>query len=159
MSDEVNLERLRLADLHLSDCGKPQLPDGARFVDIYKVLVYNNQIAASTTLPDERQGTHSDTIFFVCSIQALPAASNTLRIQWPDGNYLSNAPERINAAMGMGYYRKVLRNHVPIPPGKQIRMSIVNSQLSTAQVIIIFEGYLRYYLKDRVSPACCVERL
>ena len=159
----INLERLRLADFNLSKCGKPTLPDGARFIDIPKALNYNNPVAPLTLLPDERQGTLSDTVFFLRSIlfaQSAGSGSTYIRIQWPNGNFLSNQPELVNGMMQWGRYRRVLRNPVQIAPGEQIRFSIQNKSASlTAPMFITFDGFLRYYLAPGDSPACCIERL
>lgn len=160
--DGINLERLRLADFNFSKCGRPIMPDGARFVDIPKRLVYNNPLPASTLLPDERQGTHGDTVFFLRALSFIQSGSTGktyLRVQWPNGNFLSNAPELINGAFEWGSYRRVLRNAVQIAPGEQIRFSIQNTGVLAAPILIVWEGFFRYYLAPGTSPACCIERI
>lgn len=161
-TDKVNLERIRLADYNLNACGVPTLPDGSRFVDIPKTLVYNNVILANQFLPDERQGTQSNTLFMLGSIQTQFQNQNIgimVRFQWPNGRYLQNAPVLFNAAYGFGATRKSLRYPVEVPPGEQIRIYLQNTTASATPILIAFEGWLRYYLAPGQSPACCVERL
>jgi hypothetical protein len=161
-ADAIDLERVKLADFQYNQCGRPTMPDGARYIDIPKSLVYNNVIAASGQLPDERQSTHSNTVFMLRSIQAqvTPATINlTVRIQWPDGNFLSNVPTLFYLSYGLGFERRLFRRPVIIRPGEQIRIQFINSTATQAQLVFAFEGVLRYYLKDRTSPACCIDRL
>lgn len=167
-AEGLNLERLRLADFNFTKCGRPVLPDGARYIDIPKVLNYNNVVPPSTTFPDERQGTHSDTVFFLRAISFAQSGSTGLlyvQFQWPNGIFLSNQPELINGAFQWGSYRRVLRAGpknlgVQFAPGQQIRFSLQNKSGGlTAPVFIAFEGYLRYYLAPGTSPACCIEKL
>lgn len=162
MAGSVNLERLRLIDFNLSQCGVPQLPDGARYVEIPKTLVYNNQLAVSAFLPDERQGTQSDTVFILKAIQMLPppTAAVYVRFQWPNGRFLQNVPVEVLVGIGFSEYRKALRRGVLIRPGEQIRISLQNfSAVTVVPIVILFEGFLRYYLKDRVSAPCCISDL
>lgn len=165
-NDQVNLARIRLADYNLSACGVPTLPDGARYVDIPKSLIYNAVVPANTdaathgVLPDERQSTQANTLFMLGSIQAQLATNVKVRFQWPNGRYLQNAPGFINALYANGpRYRKCLRYPVQIPPGTQIRIFLQNTGGTAVQVVFAFEGWLRYYLAPGESPACCVERL
>ena len=168
-SSSVNLERLRLADFNLSQCGVPQLPEGARYVDIIKTLVYNSSLgqagSGSDILPDERQGTHSDTIFILRAIQITSSTTVNpiyVRFQWPNGRYLQNVPVEINVAYpSTGQFRKVLRSGVLIRPGEQIRISLQNfaAASGTVPIVILFEGFLRFYLKGRNSAPCCIADL
>lgn len=166
--DRLALDRIRLADYNLNTCGVPTLPDGSRYVDIPKTLTYNNAVPANTDaathgiLPDERQGTQSNTLFMLGSISVPNGIINIkVRFQWPNGRYLQNAPVILNAAYGNVFpgYRKSLRWPVQIPPGKQIRIYFQNTSGVAVPVYIAFEGWLRFFLAPGESPACCVERL
>lgn len=165
----MNLERLKLADFVLDKCGQPQLPDGMRILPMYRTLTYQQVVSSGQYLPDEKQSTQSDTVFVVSSISIVPITPRVyLRIQWPNGRFLSSAEQQINAAFTYGQQRRGLGAPIPklpgmrgvvCPPGSQIRLTLRNADTAGAEVVILFHGADVYFLRKGSSVPCCVNQL
>jgi len=166
----VNLERLRLSDFVLDKCGRPQLPDGTRILPMYRTLVYQQVVNTGQYLPDEKQSLQSDTIFVVSSISIVTlAAIIYLRIQWPNGRFLTSAEQQINGGFTFGEQRRALCAEIPklpgmrgvvCPPGSQIRLTLRHADTAAAQeVVIAFHGADVYFLKKGSSQPCCIHQL
>lgn len=132
----------------LSKCGRPVPPAGLAFVDIPHSFLYQVTTPANSQVTGNRF-IDGDTIFLVRSIPFLQDSATSVRIQWPDGKFFSNAlePARLNAWFG-SFRRPLTRDSVVCPPGSNIRVSTDTAiGGAVSNVSVLFEGVYRYGLE------------
>lgn len=157
-----DLRAVRPMDLDVDGCGIPQEPLNARYVDLYKVYIYANVLAAAgdpdggDILLDEKKQVDCNADFFLHKITALAAdgtkATNYFaRFQWFNGRYSSNTLQDIQTFRGTCYSQDSNRNTCQqrYPAGQSIKISLQNFEAEPVQVMLYFEGVSRFYLCKR----------
>lgn len=115
------------------------------FTSVYETQLDNTVASGFGTsflfVPGNEQGTPPRYPFLVHAISALVSAAYTyMRIQWPDGHYMSNVPVEIWSMMRTGRNGRLLERPRFTEPGDVIRMELGTQQVAVVQVKIYFEG-------------------
>jgi len=120
-----------------------QLP----FCSIYETQLDNRIASGFGTgflfVPGNEQGTPPKYPFLIHAISALVSQPYTyMRIQWPDGHYLSNVPVDIWSMMQTGRNGRLLERPEFTEPGDVIRMEFGTQRGTEIPVLvkIHFEG-------------------
>jgi hypothetical protein len=121
-----------------------QLP----FTSIFETQI-DNTVASGFGLgfmfvPGNEQGTPPKYPFLIHALSSLVSLPLTyMRVQWPNGHYLSNVPVDIWSMMRTGRNGRLLEKPMFTEPGDVIRMELGTQQISApVQVKIHFEGCL-----------------
>jgi hypothetical protein len=161
----MDAQLLTQADLTLSKCGRPVPPDGVRAVDIPHSLVYNAVLPANVlyTLTGYRS-VPGETVFMLRAFSIVGSTTDNcyIRIQFPDGTFLSNSLDSMSLNALVGSYRRSLSKEVACPVGSQITVvldtSTTGAPSAVLPVAITFEGVYRYLLKNgKLAPATPAE--
>jgi hypothetical protein len=148
-------------DFNLSNCGVPQVPSNARFVDLFTIYTYANVLGAAGSgtdiLLDEKKTVDCRADFILHKITPLgpdaPTAATGyyLRIQWPNGRYSSQVLQDVETMEGVCYTKNCHDETVGIriPAGRDIGIALQNKQNAAQNVTLLFEGVSRFYLCAR----------
>ena len=157
---------LKNADVILSKCGRPMAPRGSAYVDIPTSYLYQTVTQAGTAalIQSEPCVQDGDTNFilralagFNSIVAPLSWPSYSYRIKFPDGSYYNgNWSASVNDwAFARGSYRMAIDGEVVCPPGSEfiIDLSPGANPTNAGNPQILFEGVLRYSVKDRFGKA------
>lgn len=148
-------------DFNLSNCGVPEVPSNARYVDLFTLYAYSNVLGAAGSgtdiLLDEKKVITCDCDFYLHKITALgpnapdPATGYYCRFQWPSGRYSSQVLQDVETMNGVCYTKDSNDKTVGIrfPAGRDIGIALQNKQNVSQNVTILFEGVSRFYLCAR----------
>jgi hypothetical protein len=150
-------------DFNLNDCGVPQVPSNARYVDLFTCYTYSVTLGAAGSgtdiLLDEKKTVDCRCDFILHKITPLgpnapePASGYYLRIQWPNGRYSSQIIQDVETIGGVVYTKDCYdrTQGIRIPAGRDIGIALQNLQNVSQNVTIVFEGCSRFYLCSRRS--------
>lgn len=114
-----------------------QLP----FTSIYETQLDNTGGSSFLFVPGNEQAAPARYPFLIHAMSALVTMPYTyMRVQWPDGHYLSNVPIDIWSMMRTGRNGKLLTRPKFIEPADVIRMELGTGFASTVGVKVFFEG-------------------
>lgn len=148
-------------DFDLDNCGIPQVPSNAKFVDLYRVYAYSNVLGAAGSgtdvLLDEKKTIDCQADFYLHKITPLgpnaplPATGYYCRFQWPNGRYSSQVLQDVQTVNGVCYTKdsEGKTKAIRIPAGRDINIALQNVQNVSQSVTILFEGVSRFYLCSR----------
>lgn len=161
-----DIELLQQADEYLSNCGRPLMPPGTRYVPIPKSFLFQSSHVQNTTETEARE-IYGDTVWLLRAISGL-APNNQIyfRVQYPNGRYLQNQLTTLGQAgggggsctLGNGSARRLISPSVPCPPGSRLLVTLDDRlggrpATSTTSVTILFEGCYIYAIKGSGSQA------
>jgi len=116
-----------------------QLP----FTSFFEVSLNNAGGTAFLSIPGQEQAAPSAYDFLVHQISALVSAPDTyMRVQWPDGRYLSQTPVDIWSMIQTGRNGRLLGRPKFVEKNGVIRMEFGTGQAEVVNVQIFFEGAL-----------------
>jgi hypothetical protein len=117
-----------------------QLP----FTSIFEITLDNTEGSDFLSVPGQEQNAPPKYDFLIHAISAQVSAAYTyMRIQWPDGHFLSNTPVDIWSMMQTGRNGRMFERPKFIEKNSVIRMDFGTAQTSAVmQVRIFFEGAL-----------------
>ncbi len=151
--------RIRPQDFDISGCGVPQVPSNARFIDLYRTFVYSIVLGAADSgtdiLLDEKRSVDSNADFLLHKISPIgahgpdTAVDYYLRFQWPAGRYSSNALQDVQTWKGNMFTRQPdgSTRYIRVPAGRFIGIGLQNKTDEEVNVVIVFEGVNRFYLR------------
>ncbi len=151
--------RIRPQDFNLTQCGVPQVPSNARYLDLFKVYPYSVVLGASGSgtdvLLDEKKTVDANTDFLLDQIVPIgtnpptPASGYYVRFQWPGGRYSSQKLQDVQTFLGT--IATLDQDGVPqgirIPAGNNIGIGLKNTTNAAVNVTILLIGRSRYYLR------------
>lgn len=149
----AQLCRIRPQDFDINQCGVPQVPSRANYVDLFKAYPYSIQLGASGSgtdiLLDEKRSVDANADFYLYRVRPIDAEDYSLRLQWPNGHYSSNALQPVEGFMGVMLTLEPDGSLRPIriPAGQSIGIGLQNSTGAEVNVTLIFEGISRFYVK------------
>lgn len=150
-------------DFDLDNCGVPEHPEHARYVDLYTVYAYSNVLAVAgdaaggDILLDEKKVIDCKADFYLHKITTLgatypsPTTGYYVRFQWPNGRYSSQVLQDAQTFLGVCYTKNPDGQTVGIriPAGRFIGIGLQNLTAAIQNVTILFEGVSRFYLCQR----------
>lgn len=150
----MKLESLREADIILSKCGRPQLPDGVSAVPIAKsfLLPMVADPGATYTFTKEITGTAPWVLRAISSDQVQATLSGVrIQIQLPNGRFLfgGNGVDAGQFAW-IGSYRWLQDPDLRCEPGSKIQVTLSDPTGALAEstpVNLLFEGAYMFFLK------------
>jgi hypothetical protein len=160
---QARLLLLNPQDFDLSNCGVPQVPSNARYVDLFRIYAYSVVLGAAGSgtdiLLDEKKVIDCNCDFYLHKITPLgpnapaPATGYYARFQWPNGRYSSQVLQDVQTINGVCYTKNCNDETMGIrfPAGRDIGIALQNKQDVTQNVTILFEGMSRFYLCARRS--------
>jgi hypothetical protein len=140
----MSLREMRLSDLQLRDCTRWVAPDGVVYLPQFHVQPFFKNVPAGQTLDDVELGTPPEFPFLIkliCST-GINTSGVLVRIQWPDGRYLSNPGVDFFSFVGTGRRGRLLDKPKVVPPSSKIRFDLTNPNGADADLEIFFEGAL-----------------
>jgi hypothetical protein len=140
----MSLRQLQLNDLQLATCTRWLNPSGVTVLPVAHTIPFFYQIAANTAADAVELATHAEFPFLLKVLSFTGVTPGTLiRLQWPDGRYLSNPGVDFFSFMRTGKLGRLIDPHKRLPPAQKIRLDIDNSAVGTAAVIELYlEGVL-----------------
>lgn len=154
----MELELIKEANLTLSKCGRPVMPNG--LVALGKGTAYLMQFyfpaspaQASQTIVKEitppSKAKNMPALWALRSIQATEPASLTLQVQLPDGSFLFNFPVAVDQIAGFGSNRFLFTEEKDCPIGSKLQVTLNSTDTTQQQyVALLFEGCFKYFLKN-----------
>jgi hypothetical protein len=148
----MEVQLLRQADMVLSKCGRPMMPQrDLSVIYIPRGIFVQDflEIGSADTLTKEIVG---DTPWVLRSISIATTTTTALywNVQLPNGRFLINNLQDITQVAGYGSWRYLLGKELECPPGSKFIVTLDDSiaGASTAQPIaILFEGAYKYFIK------------
>lgn len=139
------LRQLQLTDLQLSTCTRWVNPSGVTVLPVPYTIPFYYQIAASSVADGVEIATHADFPFLLKVLSFTGVTPGTLiRLQWPDGRYLSNPGLDFFSFVRTGKLGRLLDPHKLLLPAQKLRLDIDNSGVGSASVIEMYlEGTLQ----------------
>lgn len=172
----ADLTLIRQADMTLSKCGRPLMPEGVTCVPWPKSYFYQKYLVNNDTVPpyppssNEAIEIQADTKFVLSSLKGMvyggvtsPAAALQswgaiyLQLQMPSGRMINNLLADAAPFCGFGSGRKVWANPIPCPAGSKIFVTIDDSiagfsgDIGNFSIMLFFEGSLYYFLRPNGS--------
>jgi hypothetical protein len=159
-----DVELLQQADQLLSDCGRPLMPPGTRYVPIPKSFLFQATHAFQTTETEARE-IYGDTVWMLRAISGLPPNFQIYyRIQYPNGRYLQNQLETLSSfgslicTLGNGSARRLISPAIPCPPGSRFLITLDDTfpkcgNANGTNVTLLFEGCYIYAIKGNGPQA------
>jgi hypothetical protein len=150
-----NLRQLQLNDLQLSTCTRWVNPAGVTVLPIPHVIPFYYQIAASSVADGVEIATHAEFPFLLKVLSFTGTTPGTLvRLQWPDGRYLSNPGLDFFSFIRTGRLGRLIDPHKRLLPAQKIRLDIDNSAVGSAAVLELYlEGVLEVPLIQQSGGA------
>lgn len=141
----MSLRELRLTDLQLQTCTRWVNPPGVTVLPVPHTIPFFYQIAANSFADGVELATHAEFPFLLKVISFTGVTPGTLiRIQWPDGRYLSNPGVDFFSFVRTGRLGRLMDPHKLLPPAQKLRLDLDNSAVGTAAVIELYlEGVLQ----------------
>jgi hypothetical protein len=139
MTDHITAAKLTACVPYNSPRGNfLQLP----WTPVFEIQLNNVGNLSFLSVPGQEQGTHPKYGFLVHAISALVDLPYTyMRVQWPDGKYLSNVPIDIWSMIQTGRNGRLMARPKYCEPGSVIRMEFGTSQVDDpVNVKVFFEG-------------------
>lgn len=116
-----------------------QLP----FTSVYETQLNNADGTAFLSVPGAEQNAPNKYDFLIHAMSALVTLPYTyMRVQWPDGHFLSNVPVDIWSMMQTGRNGRLLERARFVERNSVIRMEFGTSQAAVVNVQVFFEGAL-----------------
>jgi hypothetical protein len=117
-----------------------QLP----FTSIFEIAIDNTAGTSFLSVPGQEQNAPPRYDFLIHSLSALVSLPYTyMRIQWPDGHFLSNTPVDIWSMIQTGRNGRLFERPKFVEKNSVIRMDFGTSQTSAVvQAKVFFEGAL-----------------
>ncbi len=150
----ARLCRIRPQDFEISNCGVPQIPSNARYVDLYKSYPYSIQLgaagSATAVLLDEKKAVDSNADFYLHRVTPIDADGYYVRLQWPNGHYFSNVLQAVETLSGVMFTKNPdgSTRTIRIPAGQFIGIGLQNFDVAAVNVTLVFEGVSRFYLRN-----------
>jgi len=141
----MNLRQLQLTDLQLATCSRWVNPPGVTVLPVPHTIPFFYLIGANATAIGVEVGTHVEFPFLLKVISFTGLTPGTLvRVQWPDGRYLSNPGVDFFSFIRTGRLGRLIDPHKLLPQQQKIRLDIDNSAVGSQAVLeIYFEGVLQ----------------
>lgn len=135
---KITPEKLRACIPYECSKGKYlQIP----FTSIFETQIGSTEATAFQFFPGNEQGTPPKYPFLIHAMSALVTLPYTyMRVQWPDGHYMSNVPVDIWSMMRTGRNGRLLGRPKFTEPGDVIRMELATQQAAVVVVKVYFEG-------------------
>ena len=141
----MNLRQLELTDLQLATCSRWVNPPGVTVLPVPHTIPFFYQVPANSQAIGVELGTHVEFPFLLKVISFTGLTPGTLiRIQWPDGRYLSNPGLDFFSFVRTGRLGRLMNPHKRLAQQQKIRLDIDNSTVGTAAVLEMYlEGVLQ----------------
>lgn len=132
----------------LNACGRPMPPPGYRFVDLFRVIPFFQQLLVPPGTPFQARLQNTSDTVFICRGFAT-TSDVAIRLRWPDGHFLNQFPSTVNGQnsfpFGLAGNMLAMPQERAIDPGA--RMSIEMSGPFNGDVKLSLWGVLRYMMK------------
>ena len=140
-----NLRQLALSDLQLASCTRWVNPQGVTVLPVFHTITWFYQIAAGATADGIEIATHPEFPFEARVLSFTGVTPGTLvRVQWPDGRYLSNPGIDFFSFVRTGKNGRLLDPVKILPPAQKIRLDVDNSNVEGVAVLELYlEGVLQ----------------
>lgn len=144
----MSLRQLQLTDKQLQSCTRWVNPQGLTILPVPHTIPWYYQIAANGTAFGVEVATHPEFPFLIKVIGFTGVTPGTLvRLQWPDGRYLSNPGVDFFSFVRTGRLGRVINAQNGgklVQPGQKIRFDLDNSAVGSTSVIELYlEGVLQ----------------
>jgi hypothetical protein len=156
---------LKAANLTLSKCGRPKMPQGLSCIPLHKAYLMQFFFPATPTQTTQTlqkeitapaKGLVIPEAWALRSIQSSQPASMLLQVQLPDGRFLFSNPIAISNLSGFGSSRFVFTHEKEFPLGSKLQITVQDTNTSAVQSLaLLFEGSYKYYLK--ADPGVCLD--
>lgn len=156
---------LKSANLALSKCGRPKMPQGLSCVPLYKAYLmqfFFEETPAQTTQTLQKEitapakGLVIPEAWALRSIQTSQPADLLLQVQLPDGRFLFSNPIQLANIAGFGSSRFVFTHEREFPIGAKLQITVQDTNTAATQsVALLFEGTYKYFLHG--DPGKCLD--
>lgn len=149
MNCNLDSTLLTECDRVLSKCGRPQAPRGAAYVMVDYPFLYNVANPANQSVVGTRE-ISGPTDWQLESIAIVQSASAFVRIQLPNGRWLSNILSDIGPNAWASSFQRAITCPVLIQPGQKFRIITDTSETGSPQssIAILFGGSYRFAVKQ-----------
>lgn len=148
---------LQSANLTLSKCGRPKMPQGLSCVPLHRAYLMQFYFSANPTQSTQTlqkeitapvKGLVVPESWALRSIQMSQPASLLLQVQLPDGKFLFSNPISIGNLAGFGSSRFPFTHEKEVPLGSKLQVTLQSTNTGAAQSLaLLFEGSYKYFLK------------
>lgn len=135
---------MQLSDLQLATCTQWVNPQGVTILPVPHTLPFFFQVNANSQNYGVELATHPEFPFLLKVISYTGTTPGTLiRVQWPDGRYLSNPGMDFFSFVRTGRLGRLMSKPKLLAPAQKVRFDIDNSLVgSTSEIELYLEGEL-----------------
>ena len=148
MDCQLDSTLLTECDRVMSKCGRPQSPAGVSLVMIECPFLYNVANAANQSIVGTRE-ISGPTDWQLESITIVQSSPAFVRIQLPNGRYLSNYLMDIAPNAYAGSFQRTITCPLIVQPGQKFRIitDTTPTGLGASNISILFNGSYRFAVK------------
>jgi len=137
------MNQVQLTDRQINACGLWRDPQGTVRLPVPHILPYFKTLTAGQVLAGDEIGTPGAVDFEIRVVSAtITFAATLIRIQWPDGRYMSPRGVDFFSFVGTGRRGRLLQPFKTVHPNQKIRLDLDNTLGGAGTIEIYFEGVL-----------------
>lgn len=145
---------LSQCDQVLSKCGRPQAPAGQAYIEIDYPILFNGVCPANGSSVATRE-VNAPAEWRLRDISVIQSSNVFVRIQAPNGRFLSNYLMDAAPNAWAGSYRRAVTSDLVCQPGQKFRITLdsTNTGTGAANVAILFGGVIRFAVNSNTPAA------
>ena len=152
MDCQLDQALLTECDRVMSKCGRPKSPPGVAYVMIECPFLYNVANAANQAIVGTRE-ISGPTDWQLESITIVQSSPAFIRIQLPNGRYLSNYLMDIAPNAYAGSFQRTITCPLTVQPGQKFRIitDTTPTGLGASNISVLFNGSYRFAVNGKVK--------